>query len=186
MTESPVELPHLLKEPVIPLSCYVDHSARINGDVQLGEQCSVWFHACLRGDVHSIRVGNRTSIQDNCVFHTTFQKFPLSVGDDVVCGHGAIVHGCTVGDRVLLGMGAVILDGAVIEGDTIIGAGALVTEGKHIPAGVLALGQPARVVRDLSEEEISRIGDNARRYTEYIEAYARAGRFESWADHPSR
>lgn len=184
MAADRVELPCLLVRPVVPESCFVDRTARINGDVVLGEQCSIWFHAAIRGDVNTIRVGARTSIQDGCVLHTTFRKHPLSIGDDVVLGHGAIVHGCTLGSRVLVGMGAIVLDGAVVENDVILGARALVTEGKVIPKGTLALGQPARVVRELTPEEIASIADNALRYTAYVDAYRRAGRFHGWREHP--
>ncbi len=177
------ELPHLLKSPRIPDTCYVDPSARINGDVRLGENCSIWFHAAIRGDVNSIEVGDRTNIQDGCILHTLHDRFDLRVGDDVTFGHGAIAHGCTIGSRVLLGMRSLVLDGAVIGGDVIVGAGSLVPPGKRIPSGVLLMGQPARIVRDLTEEEIRSIPEQAIRYTRYVEAYRKAGQFHGFRDH---
>jgi len=180
--ERPVDLPHLLHDPVIPKSCYVDPSARINGDVVMGEECSVWFHACIRGDVNAIRIGDRANIQDACVLHTMFRKHGLTVGDDVTYGHAAITHACTIGSRVLIGMQAAVLDGAVIGEDTLIAAGSLVTEGKTFPPGVLLLGRPARVVRDLTDDELRFVRERAQYYVEYARAYRRAGLFHTFDD----
>ncbi len=179
-----MELPHLLKKPVIPDSCFVDPSARINGDVIMGEDCSVWFHVSIRGDVNWIRIGSRTNIQDQCAFHTTYQTNPLQIGDDVSFGHGVIAHGCTLGNRILVGMGSIIMDRAQIGDDTLIGAGSLVTEGKVIPPGVLAMGRPARVIRDLKPEEIEMVGQRAIQYSAYVSAYRNSGRFTGWKDNP--
>jgi len=179
-----VRLPHLERKPRIHPSVYVDPSARINGDVTLAEGVSVWFNASIRGDVHFIRVGRRTSVQDNCVLHTTAGRFPLSVGADVVIGHGAILHGCTVKGPALIGMGAVLLDGCVIEEEVVVGAGSVVTEGKVMPAGHLVLGTPARPVRRLTEEEREEVRNGWRNYAAYVEAYRRLGRFHGWEDHP--
>ncbi|MCB1042493.1 MAG: gamma carbonic anhydrase family protein [Acidobacteria bacterium] len=179
-----LELEHLTHNPQIPDSCYVDRSARINGDVRLGEHCSVWFNVSIRGDVHEIRVGERTNIQDNCIFHTSYKEHSLHIGDDVTFGHGVIAHGCTIGNRVLIGMGSIVMDGAVIADDVIIGAGSLVTEGKQIPSGMLALGRPAKVVRPLTESERALLVERAQHYMAYADAYRRVGKFTRWQDHP--
>ncbi|MEW6758607.1 MAG: gamma carbonic anhydrase family protein [Acidobacteriota bacterium] len=179
-----MRLTHLEKTPSVHPSVYVDPTARINGDVTLEEGCSVWFNASLRGDVHFIRVGRRTNIQDNCALHTTCDTHPLSIGADVVIGHGAVLHGCTVVGPALIGMGAVLLDGCTIEPDAVVGAGSVVTEGKVIPAGHLALGTPARAVRPLTPEEIEEVRNGWRNYASYVEEYRRLGKFHGWEDHP--
>ena len=137
--------------------------AAVNGDVTLGQGCSVWYNAVIRGDVSPIRIDEDTNIQDNAVLHTSYQ-FPLVLGRGVTVGHGAILHGCTVEDNVLIGMGAIVLDGAVIGRDSIVGAGALVTKNTRIPPGSMVLGSPAKVKRALTEEEIAAIRENAREY----------------------
>ena len=177
-------LPHLDKQPHIPDSCYIDRSARINGDVTMGELCSVWFNVSIRGDVNWIRIGDRTNVQDGCIFHTTYRTNPLSIGDDVSFGHGVIAHGCTIGNRVLVGMGSTVMDGAVIADDVLIGAGSLVTERKQIPSGVLAMGRPARVVRELTEAERTMVAERGVQYNLYMSAYQAQGRFTGWRDHP--
>jgi carbonic anhydrase/acetyltransferase-like protein (isoleucine patch superfamily) len=116
-------------KPTIPASCFVENTGIIIGDVVMGEECSVWFHAVIRGDVHRIRIGNRTNVQDLCMLHVTQDAHPLIIGDEVTIGHNVVLHGCTIKDRVLIGMGAIIMDGAVIGEDSVVGAGALVTEG---------------------------------------------------------
>ncbi len=177
-----MQLPHLDKKPQIPDSCYVDISARVNGDVTLGELCSLWFQVAIRGDVNWIRIGRRTNVQDHCVFHTSYQTNPLQIGDDVSFGHGVIAHGCTIGSRVLVGMQSVVMDGAEIGDDVLIGAGSLITEGKKIPSGVLALGRPAKIIRDLSPEERNMVADRAVQYARYVEAYRAQGKFTGWRD----
>ena len=144
---------------------YIAEGAKIIGDVTIGEDSSVWYNAVIRGDSNSIVIGENTNVQDNAVMHTS-HKHALQIGDNVTIGHGAIVHGCTVGNNVLIGMGAIILDGAVIEDNCIIGAGALVTQNKVVPEGSLALGNPAKVVRELTEEEKESILKNADEYSE--------------------
>ena len=144
---------------------YIAEGAKIIGDVQIGEDSSVWYNAVIRGDANSIVIGENTNVQDNAVLHTS-HSHALAIGDNVTIGHGAIVHGCTIGNNVLIGMGAIVLDGAVVEDDCIIGAGALVTQNKLIPSGSLALGNPAKVVRELKEEEIASILKNADEYSE--------------------
>ena len=144
---------------------YIAEGAKIIGDVTIGEDSSVWYNAVIRGDSNSIVIGENTNVQDNAVLHTS-HNHALQNGDNVTIGHGAIVHGCTVGKNVLIGMGAIILDGAVIEDNCIIGAGALVTQNKVVPEGSLALGNPAKVVRELTEEEKESILKNADEYSE--------------------
>lgn len=144
---------------------YIAEGAKIIGDVQIGEDSSVWYNAVIRGDSNSIVIGENTNVQDNAVLHTS-HSHPLTIGDNVTIGHGAIVHGCTIGNNVLIGMGAIVLDGAVIEENCIIGAGALVTQNKVIPSGSLALGNPAKVVRELKREELESILENANEYSE--------------------
>ena len=144
--------------------------AQVVGQVQIGEHSSVWYNAVIRGDTNPVVIGEETNIQDNAVLHVN-RKRGLSIGNQVTIGHGAIVHGCTVGDRVLIGMGSIILDGAVIEEDCIIGAGALVTQNKLIPAGSIAYGNPAKIVRQLTEEEKESILVSARNYCEVARNY---------------
>ena len=179
-----MDLPFLSQHPRIPDSCYIDLIARINGGVEMGETCSVWFNVAIRGDVNSIRIGTQTNIQDLCVLHTSLGTHPLQIGDDVTLGHSVIAHGCTIGNRVLVGMQTTILDGAVIGDDVLIGAGSLVTQNKSIPSGVMAFGRPAKVVRELTVEERTMIADRAVHYAQTAEAYARAGRFHAWGDNP--
>ncbi|BAM70695.1 MULTISPECIES: gamma carbonic anhydrase family protein [unclassified Methanothermobacter] len=137
--------------------------ARIVGDVRIGDGSSVWYNAVLRGDLEPIEIGRCSNIQDNCVVHTS-RGYPVRVGDCVSVGHAAVLHGCIVADNVLIGMNSTILNGAVIGENSIVGAGAVVTSGKEFPPGSLIIGTPARAVRELSDEEIESIRDNARRY----------------------
>lgn len=176
-----MELPHLDKAPQIPDSCYIDPSARINGDVTLGEDCSIWFNVAIRGDVNWVRLGRRCNVQDGSIFHTTYKTNPLEIGDDVSFGHGVIAHGCTIGNRVLVGMGSCVMDRAIIGDDVLIGAGSLVTERKEIPSGVLAMGRPARVIRDLTPKELEMVRQRAEQYADYVSAYRAQGRFSGWA-----
>jgi carbonic anhydrase/acetyltransferase-like protein (isoleucine patch superfamily) len=143
---------HLRRRPKLGKNVYIAKTAVVFGDVTLGANSSVWYGAVLRGDINRIVVGNHTNIQDNAVLHLA-DDFPCLVGDYVTVGHSAVVHACKVGDEVLIGMGAIVLDGAVIGNQSIIGAGALVTQGMKIPAGSLVLGEPAKVVRALTRKE---------------------------------
>lgn len=149
------------KTPDIGPRVLIDPSAVVLGDVTLEEDVSIWPQAAVRGDMHRIRVGARSSVQDGCVLHITHagpynpDGWPLDIGCDVTIGHGAILHGCTVGDRVLVGMAATVMDGAVIESDVVIAAGALVTPGKRLKSGFLYAGSPAREMRPLSEKEMN-------------------------------
>ncbi|NDF15507.1 gamma carbonic anhydrase family protein [bacterium] len=162
-------LPHREINPVIPDSCFVARSADIIGDVVLGEESSVWFQVVIRGDVNTIRIGARTNIQDGAILHVTRDKkpmkgAPLVIGDDVTIGHRVTLHGCTLKNRILVGMGATILDGAVIEDDSIVAAGALVTKDKVFPPRSLIQGAPAKVVRELTGEEVAMLKASAANY----------------------
>ena len=162
-------LPHKGINPVIPESCFIAPSADIIGDVVMGEESSAWFQVVIRGDVNSIRIGSRTNIQDGAILHVTRDKMPmkgapLKIGDDVTIGHRVTLHGCTLRNRILVGMGATILDGAVIDDDSIVAAGALVTKDKTFPPRSLIQGAPAKVVRELSEEEIAMLKASANNY----------------------
>ena len=139
--------------PSIHTSCFVAESSSVIGKVTIGESSSIWYGTVLRGDVNTIDIGERTNIQDNATVHVA-GGFPTKIGDDVTIGHNAIVHGCTIGDRVLIGMGAIVLDGAIIENDVIIGAGALIPPGKVILSKSLVVGSPGKVVKTLNEEAI--------------------------------
>jgi carbonic anhydrase/acetyltransferase-like protein (isoleucine patch superfamily) len=147
--------------PAIGERVLIDPSSVVVGDVALGDDASVWPQVVIRGDMHRIRVGARTSVQDGCVLHITHagpfnaDGWPLQIGNDVTIGHNATLHGCTIGDRVLVGMGAIVMDGAVVEDDVVIAAGALVTPGKRLRSGYLYAGGPAREVRQLSEKEMA-------------------------------
>jgi carbonic anhydrase/acetyltransferase-like protein (isoleucine patch superfamily) len=157
--------------PAIPKSCFIEDTGVVIGDVVMGEQCSVWFHAVIRGDVHYIRIGHRTNIQDLCMLHVTHDTHPLIIGSDVTIGHHVVLHGCTIKDRVLIGMGAIIMDGAVIGEDSVIGAGALVTEGTSIPSKSLAFGSPAKVRRPVTEQELLWIRESSANYVNYAGQY---------------
>ena len=139
--------------PRLHPSVFIAEGAQIIGDVEIGEDSSVWFNTVLRGDVNRIRVGRRTNIQDLTMLHVHKDRFPCTVGDDVTVGHHAVVHGCTVGNRVLVGICAVILDGVVIEDDCFIAAGTLLTPGKHVPSGSMVMGAPGKVKRPLTADE---------------------------------
>lgn len=157
--------------PKIGENVFIEESARIIGDVEIGEGSSIWFNAVVRGDVHYIRIGKRTNVQDNSTLHVTKDTYPLIIGNDITIGHNVILHGCAVRDRCLIGMGAIILDNAEIGEDSIVGAGALVTEGMKVPPGSLVLGVPGKVARALKPEEIARILKSAKNYIEYAKNY---------------
>ncbi len=137
--------------------------ARIVGDVSLGDNVGIWYNAVVRGDEAPISIGERSNVQDNCVVHVSEGK-PVKIGKNVSIGHGAIIHGCTIDDNVIIGMGAIVLNGAHIKSNSLVGAGALVTENKEFPEGSLIIGSPAKAVRELSEEEIEGISENAEEY----------------------
>lgn len=158
-------------KPTIPKSCFIEVTAVVIGDVVMGEECSVWFNTVIRGDVHYIRIGNRTNVQDLCMLHVTHDTHPLVIGSDVTIGHHVVLHGCTIHDRVLVGMGAIIMDGAVIGEDSVVGAGALVTEGTVVPPKSLILGSPAKVKRPVTEQELNWIRESAGNYVRYAGQY---------------
>lgn len=158
------------KEPTIPDSCFVAPNSSIIGDVALGGDCSVWPFASIRADSDTISIGARSNVQDCAVLHTA-AGYPTVVGKGVTVGHQAVVHGCTVGDNVLVGMGARILSGAKIGEDCIIGAGAVVTEGAEIPEGSVVMGVPGKVVREMQGTDVVRVRDNARIYVEKKNQY---------------
>jgi carbonic anhydrase/acetyltransferase-like protein (isoleucine patch superfamily) len=157
--------------PVIPKSVFVEDTAIVIGDVVMGENCSVWFHAVVRGDVNYIRIGDRTNVQDLCMLHVTHDTAPLVIGSDVTIGHNVVLHGCTVKDRVLIGMGAIIMDGAVIGEDCVVGAGALVTENTIVPPKSLILGSPAKVKRPVTDQELTWIKESSQNYITYARQY---------------
>lgn len=163
------------KTPGIEPSAFVASTAAVIGDVVIGARSSIWFGAVARGDENAIRIGVRTNVQDACVLHVDGQH-ALQVGDDVTVGHRAMLHGCTIRDRVLIGMGATVMNGATIGEDSIVGAGALVTEGMAVPPRSLVLGVPARVKRELTEEERERLRASAEHYVRMAETYRKAVR----------
>jgi carbonic anhydrase/acetyltransferase-like protein (isoleucine patch superfamily) len=157
--------------PTIAQTAFIEETAVVIGDVVIGEDSSVWFNAVVRGDVHFIRIGSRTNVQDLSVLHVTHDTHPLVLGDEVTVGHHVVLHGCTIKDRVLIGMGAIIMDGAVIEEDCVVGAGALVTEGTAVPPKSLILGSPAKVKRPVTGQELAWIRESAQNYIEYARQY---------------
>lgn len=157
------------KTPVIGENTFLAETAVIIGDVEMGKDCSIWYNAVLRGDVHYIKLGDKVNIQDNAMVHCTYEKYPSTIGNNVSVGHNAIVHGCTIKDNVLIGMGAIVMDDCVIESNAIVAAGAVVTQGTHIEAGELWAGVPAKKIKDVSQEliegEINRIANNYVKYS---------------------
>ncbi len=160
--------------PSIHPSVFVVDSADVIGDVTIAAESSIWYQAVIRGDVNTIRIGERTNVQDGCLLHVRHERYPLVVGSEVTLGHGAILHACTVADRCLIGMGAIVLDNARINSYTLVAAGAVVTGGAEFPEGVLIAGVPAKVVRRLSEEERTSIRQSALNYLDYVRTYREA------------
>ena len=154
--------------PQIPSSCFLAANAAIVGDVQMGEDCSIWFNAVVRGDVNSIRLGNRVNIQDGAVIHCTLDKSKTIVGNDVSVGHNAILHGCTIHDEVLVGMGAIVMDLAVVESHCLIAAGAVVLENAHLESGWIYAGTPAKPIKKLDADNMQfYIKRTAKNYMKY-------------------
>ena len=145
------------KSPIFEANVYLAENATVVGDVKMGSDCSVWFSAVIRGDVNSIRIGNKVNIQDGAVIHCTYQKAATILGNNVSVGHNALVHGCTIHDNVLVGMGAIVMDGVVVESNSIIAAGAVVLERTHIESGTIYAGIPAKKVKELNEEQTARL-----------------------------
>lgn len=160
------------KAPSHGADCFFADNATVVGDVVMGDQCSVWFNAVIRGDVHYIKMGDRVNVQDGAVIHCTYQKSPTNIGSDVSIGHNALVHGCTIHDHVLIGMGSIVMDDCVVESHSIIAAGAVLTQGTHVPSGSIFAGIPAKRIKDvdpaLKSGEIDRI---ARNYIKYAGWY---------------
>jgi carbonic anhydrase/acetyltransferase-like protein (isoleucine patch superfamily) len=163
--------PYKDRLPEVHPTAYIDQSAQVIGDVTIGEQSSVWMTVVIRGDVNYIRIGDRTNIQDGTVVHVMHDTCPTVIGNDVTIGHGAIVHGCTIADRVLVGMGAIVLNGASIGQDSIVAAGSLVTERMVVPARSLVMGSPAKVKRTLNDTEVASIQEYADNYVRYKRDY---------------
>jgi carbonic anhydrase/acetyltransferase-like protein (isoleucine patch superfamily) len=159
------------KTPQIPEDCYLAENVTIIGDVSFGNECSVWFNAVLRGDVHFIKIGNRVNVQDGAVVHCTYQKHPTTIGNNVSIGHNAIVHGCTINDNVLIGMGAIVMDGCVINSNSIIAAGSVVTQNTIVDSGCIYAGIPAKKVKEINQSdfagEIERISKNYVMYSSW-------------------
>jgi|TARA_R100000935_G_C2842041_1_gene171926 carbonic anhydrase/acetyltransferase-like protein (isoleucine patch superfamily) len=160
------------KSPQIGEDCYIAENATIVGDVVMGNQCSIWFNAVLRGDVHYIKMGNKVNVQDGAVIHCTYLKSPTNIGNNVSIGHNAIVHGCTVHDNVLIGMGSIIMDDCIVESNSIIAAGAVVTKGTHVPSGTVFAGMPAKKIKDISADlsvgEVERIANAYVKYSSWF------------------
>ena len=152
--------------------CFVAENATLIGDLIMGDQCSVWYQAVIRADVNAIRIGNRVNIQDGAVIHATYEKAGTIIGDDVSIGHNAIVHGCTLEDSVLVGMGSIIMDNCIVESNSIIAAGSVVTQNTHVPEGTIFAGIPARKIKDidpkLQKGEIERIAKNYLIYSSWF------------------
>jgi carbonic anhydrase/acetyltransferase-like protein (isoleucine patch superfamily) len=148
-------------------TAYIDESAQVIGDVEIGPESSVWMNAVVRGDVNRIRIGRRTNVQDGTIVHVMHRTHPTDIGNDVTIGHAAIVHGCTIADRVLIGMGAIVLNGARVGEDSIVAAGTLVTEGTVIPPRSMVMGSPGRVRRSLTEDEVTFLMQSADNYVRY-------------------
>jgi carbonic anhydrase/acetyltransferase-like protein (isoleucine patch superfamily) len=176
-------LPYRDYEPKAGKGAWVAPNATFIGDVEIGDDVSLWFGTVARGDVHSIRIGARTNIQDNCLIHTTGHEgierdledgHPAIIGSEVTVGHNVILHGCTVGDLCLIGMGAIILDGAVIGDESIVGAGAVVTGGKVFPPRSLILGSPAKAVKEISDAQVEGFRESWKRYVDLKNEYYQA------------
>lgn len=168
------------KTPQMGVKCFIAPNATIVGNVTMGNECSVWFNAVVRGDVHYIKMGNKVNVQDGAVIHCTYQKNPTNIGNNVSIGHNAIVHGCTIHDNVLIGMGAIVMDKCIVHSNSIIAAGAVVLEGTVVEEGTIYAGIPAKKVKQISQElisgEINRIAENYIHYASWFEKYNDAGK----------
>jgi len=166
-------LPVQGKSPEYGNDCFVAPNATIVGDVKMGDESSVWFNSVIRGDVNYIKIGNRVNIQDGAIIHCTYQKYPTNIGNNVSIGHNAMVHGCTIHDNVLIGMGSIVMDDCIVYSNAIIAAGAVVLEGTIVEAGCIYAGVPAKKVkevsRDLIQGEINRISNNYVKYASWFE-----------------
>ena len=159
--------PYKGRMPVVDPTAYIDASAQVIGDVEIGAESSIWMNCVVRGDVNIIRIGKRSNVQDLTIVHIMHDTHPTFIGDDVTIGHAAIVHGCTIGNRVLVGMGATLLNGATIGDDSIVAAGSLVTEGAKFPPRSMIMGSPAKLKRPLSDAEVASILEFSDNYVKY-------------------
>ena len=159
------------RRPHVHDSVFIAQGAVIIGDVEIGEDSSVWYNVVIRGDVHEIRIGRRTNIQDLTMCHVTINKHALYIGDNVTVGHQAMLHGCTIEDSVLIGMQATVLDGAVVRDHAMIAAGSVVLERFEVPQGTLVAGVPAKVIRDLRPDELVKLDQSAQNYVDYVASY---------------
>ena len=161
------------KQPKFGNNCYTAENATIIGDVEMGDDCSVWFQAIIRGDVNSIRLGNKVNVQDAAIIHCTYQRAPTTIGNNVSIGHRAIVHGCTIHDNVLIGMGAMVMDHAIVHSNCLIAAGAVVLENSVLESNCIYAGIPAKKVKELSSEQfadtVARIADNYVKYASWYQ-----------------
>ncbi|WP_276389570.1 gamma carbonic anhydrase family protein [Eudoraea chungangensis] len=161
------------KTPVMGKDCFIAENATLVGDVQMGDQCSVWFSAVIRGDVNFIKMGNKVNVQDGVVIHGTYQKSSTTIGNNVSIGHNALVHGCEIRDNVLVGMGSIIMDGCVVGSNSIVAAGAVLPAGTHVPEGSIFAGVPAKKIKDISPElskgEIDRIANSYVKYASWFQ-----------------
>ena len=152
-------------------NCYFSENATIIGDVLMGDDCSIWFNAVIRGDVNSIKMGNKVNVQDGAIIHATYKTAPTNIGNNVSIGHNAMVHGCTIHDNVLIGMGSIVMDNCIVESNSIIAAGAVVTAGTHIESGSVYAGTPAKKIKSVSTElldgQINRIANNYLKYSSW-------------------
>jgi carbonic anhydrase/acetyltransferase-like protein (isoleucine patch superfamily) len=177
MTDEKIEQrcrPYEGTTPTLGEEVFIAEGARVIGDVTLGDEASVWYNAVLRGDVEPIEIGPRTNIQDLTMIHATEDEHATTIGADVTIGHRAILHGCRVDDESLIGMGAILLDGVHVEENCLVGAGALLTPGTHVPEGSLALGSPASIVRDVSEEEREMFRKRPQHYADLADKHMRS------------
>jgi carbonic anhydrase/acetyltransferase-like protein (isoleucine patch superfamily) len=163
------------KEPQFGENCFIAPNATIVGEVRMGADCSIWFNAVIRGDVHYIKMGDKVNVQDGAIIHCTYQKHPTNIGNNVSIGHNAMVHGCTIHDNVLIGMGSIVMDACVVHSNAIIAAGAVVLEGTIVEAGSIYAGVPAKKVKMVSEDlihgEINRISNNYVKYASWFSDY---------------
>lgn len=164
--------PYRDRLPQVASSAWIDESAQVVGDVTVGEESSIWMNVVVRGDVHWIRIGRRSNLQDGVVVHVMRGQHPTHIGDEVTVAHGVMLHGCRIHDRVLIGIGAIVLNGVEIESDCIIAAGSLLVEGMKVPTRSLVMGSPAKVRRPLTDDEVASIRDYADRYVHYRLDYA--------------
>lgn len=173
--------------PTIGENCFLAENATITGDVIIGNGCTIWFNAVVRGDVHTIRIGDNVNIQDGAVIHATYQKSPTSIGNNVSIAHNAIVHGCTIHDNVLIGMGSIVMDDVIVESNSIIAAGAVVSKGTRIPSGTVWAGVPAKQIKEtdknLLEGEILRISKSYQMYASWYSEEANETNSVNCGDH---